>query len=140
MSHYRAEYRAAVTAALSASPQFSQFRTQSAWVQRLDPGKLPCFAVATPGEGSTREAGNTVHRTTTVQVAFRMDGTSDLETCLDDLSIVAEQVILEALEPLTHILALAETTTSIDAGGERPIGILIMKFTATRFTDAGSLI
>jgi hypothetical protein len=140
MSHYRADYRAAVTAAIKASPQFSQFRTQSAWVQRLDPDQLPCFAVATPREGSTREGGNSVHRTTTVQVAFRMDGSGDLETSLDDLSIVAEQVILEALQPLAHILSLAGTTTSIDAGGERPMGILIMEFTAIRFTDAGSLI
>lgn len=139
MTHYRAEYRAAVTAALAASAAFASFKTQSAWAQKIDPGQLPCFAVATPREGSSREGGSTVHRQSTVQVAFRIDGNADIEGAMDDLSIEAEAVILPVLEGLAHIVALTSTNMAVDASGAKPVGVVILEFTAVRFTDAGSL-
>ena len=140
MTHYRADYRAAVIAALDAALAAGGFTRISAWAQNIDPGQLPCFGVATPSEGSTREGGDTVHRSTTLQVAARIMGDeANLETALDDLSIEVEAAVLAALDPISHIAALASTSTSIDAGGQRRLGVLVMTFTVIRFTDAGSL-
>lgn len=140
MTHYRADYRAAVIAALDAALVSRGFNRLSAWAQTVDPGQLPCFGVATPSESSTREGGATVHRSTTLQVAARIMGDeANLESALDDLSIDIEAAVLAALDPISHIAALASTNTSIDSGGQRRLGVLIMTFTVIRFTDAGSL-
>lgn len=140
MTHYRGAYRAAVSAALEAALADQRFSRISAWAQSVDPGQIPCFGVATPSETSSREGGTTVHRATVLQVAARVTGDeAHLETHLDDLSLTVEAVVLEALEPLSQIAALTSTSTSVDAGGQRRLGVLVMTFSVIRFTDAGLL-
>lgn len=137
MSHYRTAYREAAAAAILTSPDFRGYARVSAWAQKVDPTQMPCFGVATPRETSARAGGGTVHRVTTVQIGARLAGGEDLEQMLDAISLAAEVAVLPALEPLSHIVELAQVSTSVDAGGERRIGTLIMDFSVTRFTDAG---
>ncbi len=139
MNHYRTDYRTVVAAALDVALVGRGFRRVSAWAQKVDDSQLPCFGVATPGETSSREGGDTVHRVTTVQVAARIAGDEDgIEAALDELSLTIEAAVLPALDPVSHIVALSTTGTTVDAGGQRRLGILIMNFSVTRFTDAAS--
>lgn len=138
MSHYRSEYRGIVGVALNAALVGRGFRQIAAWSQRVDDSQLPCFGVATPQETSSREGGDTVFRTTTLQVAARIQGDEEsIEAALDALSLDIEAEVLVALDPLAHIVALDTTDTSVDAGGQRRLGVLIMNFSVIRFTDAG---
>lgn len=136
--HYRKAYREAIAAAVLADPAFAGFRRETAWAQQIDPSQLPIFGVATPGESCAESSVSTVHRRTTVQVALKIAASATVEDDLDDLSLALEVCVLDALGPLCPIVALTSTSTSIDAGGRQRAGVLVMEFTALRFTGAGS--
>lgn len=138
MTHYRSEYRKVVREALQVEPALGGYTYLSAWAQKIDPSQLPVFGVATPNEASSRQGGDTVHRITTLQIAARFRGGDDIEDDLDDLSLAIEAAVLTALDPVSHIAELSRTSASPDAGGEQRSGTLLMEFTITRFTDAGS--
>lgn len=138
MPHYRAEYRAAVKAAIAAEPRFRCFRAKSAWAQNIDPRELPVFGVATPREPCSREGGTTVHRVTTVLIALKRAGGDDVEDILDEDSIEIERVVLPVLLARAQIVALAMTETFVNGEGSQRVGTLLMELTATRFTDEGS--
>ena len=138
MTHYREGYREALAGELERDPAFAGFRREMAWAQRIDTSQLPVFGVATPRESCARAGGTTVHRVTTVQVALKIAGGADLEGALDTLSLALERCALGALRDLAHIVELSSTSSSVDAGGEKRTGVLIMEFAVTRFTDAAS--
>lgn len=138
MIHYRAEYRAAVRSAIEGYSEFLDFAFLPAWSQKIDPSQLPVFGVSTPAESSSRQGGDTVHRVTTVQVSMMILADDDIEAELDDLSLTLEAVVLAALDPVSHIVELSRTRAVPEAGAEQKIGTLLMEFSVTRYTDAGS--
>lgn len=110
-----------------------------AWAQKIDPGFLPCFGVATPAETSTREAQDCVQRRTTLQVAVKAFGADDgLEAAMDGLSLAVEAAVLAALEPLALMVWLERTGSTIEAGGMQKLATLTLEFAVVRFTDPGA--
>jgi hypothetical protein len=131
MPHYRATYRNIVVFALSAQLEFEKFQHMSAWSQTFDDKELPFFAVATPRERKDRSTHGSSTRETVLAVVLKMRGGDDLEDLLDDLSIVAEPVILEALVSEERDCVLTETAVDLDGGSGNRVGTLTLQFNIT---------
>jgi hypothetical protein len=131
MPHYRSSYRTVVRTALEAQPDFAEYQSLSAWSQTIDSSELPFFAVATPTERKERDTHTSSARETMLFVVFKKRGGDDLEDELDDLSIVAEQAVLLALEDPERECILTETNIELDGSAGTRVGTLSMKFTVT---------
>jgi len=129
--HYRAEYRALARAALLADPTFEDYTLLSAWVRDIDPSTLPVLHVATPRETKEQDTHTSSTRVTTLMVIAKIKGGDAIEDKLDELSTVVETVIGTALDSAERACLLGDTEVTVDGGGEKRVGTLIMRFSIT---------
>lgn len=131
MPHYRATFRTIARIALQSQSEFADYQQMSAWSQTFDDSELPFFAVATPRERKDRSNHGSSTRETMMAAVFKLRGGDDLEDILDDLSIVAEQAILEALVDEGRDCVLNETMIDLDGGSGNRVGTLTLQFAIT---------
>lgn len=135
MPHYRAEYRDLTRQTLLASSRFSEFTTRSAWAQNISAEDLPIFAVVTPGETKDLDSLTSSARETTLHLVIKRLGDESIEEVLDDDSVAAEILLLEAFRGKGIAGDLTQTQIQIDGTGEQRIGSLTMTFRIRAFLD-----
>lgn len=129
--HYRSTYRSIAIAALAAQETFADFQSFSAWSQTVDEDEMPFYAVATPRENKEVTTHGSSTRNITLVVVCKILGADDLEDELDDLSIVVETAIINALATQARDCDLAETAVDLDGAAGSRVGTLTMRFTIT---------
>lgn len=136
MPHPRSLMRAAVRAALEASPDLVGVRVYRSWAHAVGRDDVPALGVFTPRERAQGSTGNQVDRATDIVVMYRAEGGNDLDDHLDDISAVIEPLVLGALAEF-QLFGLDTTDIDINGDGEKLTGSLTLTFSAVRYTAEG---
>ncbi|WP_299145982.1 hypothetical protein [uncultured Tateyamaria sp.] len=130
--NYRKEMRAAVCTAIKADEALADFTVKPAWSQNVDRSEYPIIGVATPRETKDLIAHGVSERTTTLQIAAKIEGGDTLEDALDALSEVIERLVIGAIQTSEIECELRETEMPIDGSAGDREGLLLMTFSVAR--------
>ena len=128
MPHWRADYRSAARAALSAHPRFTGVSVMPAWRGSIDADSLPVVGVVTPDERITLPARDQTERTTLLQVVLKRQGGDDLEDELDLDADAIEAALAAALPPNTLQCLPDGLSIMIEDRADMAIGTVIVTF------------
>lgn len=134
--HPRAAMRAAVRSALGSSPALAGVTVYKSWSHSVGSFDVPAVGAFTPMERTRGATGNQVDRTTTLSVQYRAEGGDDLDDHLDDISAVIEPLVLDVLAEF-QLFGLDTTEIEISGDGDVRVGMLILTFSAERYTAEG---
>ncbi len=143
MSHPRRDIRAAVADLLTNATAAGArvFRTRTTPYRRLE---SPAISVYTRSESVDPASKSTAPRELTrtlmlaVEVAVKMGGAVD--DTLDDIAIAIERAI-DADPTFGGVCSdsiLSSTDIGVDEAGDKPIGMMVLTYAVTYFTDAPS--
>lgn len=135
MTHYRAQWREAVEAAILADARFRDILPVRPWNQNLSAEELPAFNVATEREEVSQLTKVTVRRITTLTVRVWRADNDRLDETLDDDAAAIEPIVLNALRPVCWEANFTGAESMFE--GQTRIGMLAMTFQIIRDTPEG---